>query len=271
MVGTVTEEMMGPVAFAEYHYRTEFSVAPVCEQVNARLGVTILCSGTVQKSVEHLGCGFCCLSLDDEDSGGELSIVVESGILDLCQIGHVRLIHIIFKRHQPFWNTLEMMVIRSRCATARPIIEECQRCILPCEVEHIDISVPYGLVCMPVHSYDQMIRENRVWINEDMVFLSLAAFELHHYLLLRPVLPTQETAAGGDILLGKFGSRRHHAGGVELQLDLKPSDLQLAYTYILEGPEVVASQWPAGKLVTDEFMYSCFFHKVERFSRLCAG
>ena len=38
--------------------------------------------------------------------------------------GIKQLIDIVFQRHQTLWNTLEMVVIRGRCATLRAIVEK---------------------------------------------------------------------------------------------------------------------------------------------------
>ena len=123
---------------------------------------------------------------------------------------------------------------------------------------------------MTVHRYDQMVREYRIWIYQDMIFLALAAFELHHYLFGRTVFTTEETSSLCYVLLVELRCRRHHPCRIELKLDLQAADLDFSYLHILERSEVVACQRPAGKLVSDEFMDSVFFHITEQFSRLCS-
>ena len=53
---------------------------------------------------------------------------------------------------------------------------------------------------MLAHGYDQMVRENRIWINKDMIFLAFAALEFHECLDIRTVLATQETFPVGNFL-----------------------------------------------------------------------
>ena len=98
---------------------------------------------------------------------------------------------------------------------------------------------------MLAHGYDQMVRENRIWINKDMILLTLASLELNECLDIRTVLATQETFSVGNFLFCQFRRRRNHPGRVELELYGKTSDLNLSYTDILQSPEVITRKRPA--------------------------
>ena len=81
------------------------------------------------------------------------------------------------------------MMIRSRRTTLGTIVEEYVTGILSGKIQHIDVSVPDRLVCMLCLGYDQMIRKYRIRIDQNIIFLALAPFELEHYLLCRTVFP----------------------------------------------------------------------------------
>ena len=102
------------------------------------------------------------------------------------------------------WSSLEMMMIRSRSPTSGTIVEKSESTILPCQIQHIHISLPYALIRMLCLSYHQMLRENRVWIDQNMIFLILTSFEFQHYLLRRTIVPAEETFSIGNILLVKL-------------------------------------------------------------------
>ena len=256
MIWAIAEIMMRAVTFPEDDYRAELSVTPVCKEVDTRFCVPFLRSGTVQKPVEHLRRRLCSLGLDHENSGSEFFVVVQAGILHFSQVGKLCRVNIVLKRHQSFRDTLEVVMVRSRCSTARTVVEESTVGIFPGQIEDIHIPVPYRLVGMAAHGNDQMFREDRVWIDKDMIFLAFAALELHHYLLCRTVFPTEETFATGDVFLGQFCCRGDHSRRIELKFHLQSAYFHLAYTDILQSPEVVARERPSRKLVTDEFMYS---------------
>ena len=66
-----------------------------------------------------------------------------------------------------------------------------------------------------------------------MIFLALAAFELHHYLLGRTVFAAEETSSLSYVLLVELRCGRHHPCRIELKLDLQASDLYLPHLHIL--------------------------------------
>ena len=105
--------------------------------------------------------------------------------------------------------------------------------------------MPDRLVCVSVGSYDKMVREYRIRIDEDMIFLPLASLESKHYLLRGTVFPAQKASSFCDVFLVQLCCRRYHTGGIELKLYRQTSRIQLTYTYILQSPEVIARQLPS--------------------------
>ena len=75
-----------------------------------------------------------------------------------------------------------MVVIGSGGTASRTVIEEREVLILSCQIQHVHISVPDRLVHMPVHGYNQMVREYGIWIDQDMVLFTFPAFELYELL-----------------------------------------------------------------------------------------
>ena len=98
---------------------------------------------------------------------------------------------------------------------------------------------------MLVHGDDQMVRKYRIWIHEDMIFLSLASLELHEGLYIGTVLAAKKTLPLGNFLFSQFCSRRNHSGRIELKLHGQSSDLDFPYTDILQSPEVITRKRPA--------------------------
>ena len=174
--------------------------------------------------------------------------MVKIRILGGCQEGHTVFqsgIHIADQRHMTGRSGLKMMVVRSRCTALGAIVEKDIARVLPCHIQHIHISVPYGLVHMPVHGYHKMIREYRIGIHKYMVSLALAAIKLHHYLLRRAILPAKEASTPGNILLVQFSRGRYHACRIELEPDHKPAYLHFTDAHILQCPEIVTCERPA--------------------------
>ena len=66
--------------------------------------------------------------------------------------------------------------------------------------------MPDGLVHVPVHGNDKMVREYGIWVDKNMILLSLAPVELHQYLFGRTVLAAEEAFPPGYILLVQFRS-----------------------------------------------------------------
>ena len=98
-----------------------------------------------------------------------------------------------------------------------------------------------------------------IWINENIIFLSLAALEADSGLLSRPVVPTQEAGSRRNGSLIQFGGRRYCPGRVELHPDLKSVNRQCLDTDILQGSVICAAQRPARKLPADEIADILFF------------
>ena len=141
--------------------------------------------------------------------------MIQAGILQRCHlykcsvrtgIASERLFHIIYQWHQSVRSCLKVMMVWSRCTAARTVIEKCEVRIFPCHVKHIHISLPYGLVSVPVSGNHEMVREDRIWIYKNMILLSLASFELQHYLLRGSVFLAEEASSLCDLLLRQLGS-----------------------------------------------------------------
>ena len=152
------------------------------------------------------------------------------------------------------------MMVRSRGTTSGPIVEECKICIFSSQIQHIHITLPYALISMSGIRYHQMIRKNRIWIDQYVIFLVLASVELQHYLLLRPVVPAEEAFSSGNILLVQLRRRRYDTSRIELKLDRKPSCVHLTDLDILQGPEIFTRKGPAGQLVAYKLIYCLTMH-----------
>ena len=140
------------------------------------------------------------------------------------------------------------------------VVEKSRTCIFSRKVEHIDIAVSNSLVEMLVDCDHKMVRENRIRIDEDVIFLALASLETHHHLFRRTVLTTEKAFARSDVRLAELCSGGNHPGRIELELHLKASDIHCPDFHVLESPEIAACKRPARELVRDELMYSVLFH-----------
>ena len=98
---------------------------------------------------------------------------------------------------------------------------------------------------MPVLGDNKVIREYRIWIYQNMIFLAFASVEFEQYLLSRPVLAAKKASASGDILLAQLRCRRNHSGRIELQLYCQSSYLHLTYPDILQCTKIIACKRPA--------------------------
>ena len=94
-----------------------------------------------------------------------------------------------------------MMMVRCGGSATRTVIEECISLIFGSQIQHIHIAVPDGLIGVLVLCDYKMVREYRVRVYKDMIFLALASLKLHHYLLCRPVLTTEEAPSFSNVLL----------------------------------------------------------------------
>ena len=175
-------------------------------------------------------------------------------------------VHIVSEGYQVLWSSLEMVVVRGRSPALGTVVEEGEGVVLARQVQHVDVSVPYGLVGMPYGSDDQMVRKYRIGVDKDMVLLALASLELKHRLLRRTVFPAQETFPGGYVSLAELSCRGYYPGRVELESDGKASGIYLPCPDILQGTVVSAGKRPLGKLVTNELMqYLVILHRSSLF------
>ena len=99
-----------------------------------------------------------------------------------------------------------------------------------------------------------------LWPMATALTLPCLSFEFQHYLLRRTIVPAEKALSSGNIILVQFSCRRHYSGRIELKLDLQPTGIHFTHLDILQCPEIVAGQRPAGKLVTDELIYCLVMH-----------
>ena len=111
------------------------------------------------------------------------------------------------QRYKPLRSSLKMVMVWGGSAALGAIVEECEIRIFSCQIEHVHISFPYGLVCMSCSRNHQMVRKDRVRIQKYMVFLALPALELEHYLFLRTVFAAKEALPFSYIGLRQLCSR----------------------------------------------------------------
>ena len=100
-----------------------------------------------------------------------------------------------------------------------------------------------------------MIRENRIRIDQYVIFLPFSAVETDVHLLLRSVIPAQEARTCIERSGIRSGSGRDYSGRVMLHPDREPTDGQFPDMYIFQRPEILTGQRPAGELVIDELAY----------------
>ena len=148
-----------------------------------------------------------------------------------------------------------MMMVRRRSTALRTVVEECESVIFAGEVQHVDISFPYRLVCVAVHRNHQMVRKNRIRIYEDMIFLSLASVKLDKHLFLRSVLSAEEALSRRYLLFAELCGRRNYPRRIELKLHGQSSDLHFPHLHVLQSTVVITCKRPARKLVSYELMY----------------
>ena len=199
---------------AEDYDGTELPVTVIRKEVEHRFGLPFRNLGAVKKPIEQLGRRLGRLRPQHEYSGRKFLVMIQMSVLQRCQMNQAFVIpsvpfvipseveeplHIRLQRHKSLRSRLKMMMVRSGCTAFRAIVEEGEVLIFPCQVKHVNIPFPDGLVSMPVRRNHKMVRENRIWIDKDMVFLSLTALELHHDLLRRPVLAAKEAPSLGYI------------------------------------------------------------------------
>ena len=120
------------------------------------------------------------------------------------------------------------------------------------EVEHVHVAVPDGLGHMGLRADDQVVRENREKIGQDVVFPALPALETDGMLAVGPV--TEETGAAAEGLLVDFRRGGRDPARVELEGHVQPADGHLAGLRRLQGAEIPGGLRPHGKLVVDELV-----------------
>ena len=98
---------------------------------------------------------------------------------------------------------------------------------------------------MPVHGYDKMSIEYRIWIDKDIVFLAFAAVKFQAYLVFRPVFPAKEALPDADGGRIHFGGSRDYPCRIVLQFHIQSSRPDCPYLRILQCPVIVSGQRPA--------------------------
>ena len=279
MVRTVREIMMRPVASSENHNGTVLAILEIREKVEPRLRIPLRYRSTVYKPVKQFGRRLGRTGPQHEYASDKFPVMEQVGILDRCKIGKRAAsvrgtagsgsgpempfpdsiqqgIHIILQRHPAAPRTLEMMVVRSGSPAFRSVIEEYVFRICPCKVENIHIASPYRLSGMAAECYHEMIRENRIRIDKDIVFLAFPAIETDMYLLRRPVFRTQETGSRIEGSGIRPCCRRYDTRRIELYADIQTADGKPFHLHPFQSPEIFTGKGPARQLVIDKFLYS---------------
>ena len=161
-------------------------------------------------------------------------------------------VHIIFERHPAPARSLKMMMVRGRSSALGSVIEKYMVRIDLCEIKNIHIPSPDRLRLMLRQCYHQMIRENRVWIDQNVIFLSLSAFKTDMVLLGRPVVPAQETFSCLQRRFVGLRRGRDDTRRIVLDFNIESTYRQSLDLHSFKRTEITARKRPAGKLVIDE-------------------
>ena len=177
--------------------------------------------------------------------------VLDRGNISQC----IRIaVYIVPQRYQVLGGSLKMVMIRGRGTALGTVVEKGEDVVLSGKVKHVDVPVPDRLVGVPYRSYDQMVWEYRIRIDEYMVLLALAALELEHGLLYRTVFTAEKASAGCDGCLVKLRCRRYYPGRVELKPYSQSSGFDFTGADSFQSPVILACQRPLRELVTHKFM-----------------
>ncbi len=145
-------------------------------------------------------------------------------------------------------------MIRSRRSATGAVIEKGEVREVMRQIEHVHITVSYGLRFVSGGSYDKMRREDGIGIDQYLIFSAFPALERHKALLGRTVLHAQKAWARlhrGLVGLGESGAA---SGRIVLHRDRKTAHFSLAELHILQSPEVCRRKRPLRELVPDELM-----------------
>ena len=154
-------------------------------------------------------------------------------------------IHISLKRHHPADRSLKMVMIWSRSPAFGPVIEKGIVLKGLGQVQNIHVPAPYLLGNVDIHRHYEMAGENGIWIDQYIVFLSLAAVKTQGYLHLGTVLRAKETLTLPDGLRGRVRSRRDYARRIVLQFHIQASNIESPDLHRLERTEISACQRPS--------------------------
>ncbi len=231
------------------------------EKIDFRLVRFLRNRGAVHKPVEQLRHGLGRVAAKDEDSAGIFIKMEESGFLDVgeepqffASAGGQKPVNPVLERHQPLRAGLKVHMVRSRGPAYRAVVESEIFIMLPDEIKKILIAMPDGLPRVLEAGDHEVRREDRVRIQCDTVFPSLAALELDVGLLRRAVLRTEEAGPLAEGLRVKRRFGRNLAARVVLYSHVKPAYVQAFHLRFLEIAVILGGQRPDRKLVIYEFV-----------------
>ena len=148
----------------------------------------------------------------------------------------------------------EMKMFREGGAAARAIVEDRETLQFGGYVQHVDEPVPDGLLLMDGRDDDQMPREDRITVDEDVIGTALPAFHPEGDLVFGAVLQTGEAGP----LFGGGCSRGDEPAGIVLNGTPQTADFRLAGSRAFERPEGHGDFMPYGQLVENELVYFRF-------------
>ena len=129
----------------------------------------------------------------------------------------------------------------------RSVVEKGVILIFLGKVKDVYVAFPDGLGAMPCARNHEMVRKNRIGIEQDVVFLALASLEAEECLLGEAV--AEKAGPLSDRGLVELCRRRNHTRRVVLHNDVQPPYVKFPGLHTLERPEVRAGKRPAGCLL----------------------
>ena len=267
------EVVVGPARAAQDHQGPVFAVGVPGEGVEARLPFPGQERRAVQQAVEHLGHRLGGRGAEGEDAAGVVPVVEELGVLDGGDVFEVRgdrlrdgmalglrddaeqAVHRAFEGHVALAGGLEVEMVRDGGAGLGTVIEDDAAGEVGRHVEHVDVAVPDRLGLMDVPHDDEMLREDRETVDDEVVLAVLAALELDEMLVLGAMVRAERAGPGGDDLGRDVGGRAADAVGIALDIDQQAAERHLPHPHALQRAERRRHLGPDGQLVVHELVY----------------
>ena len=168
-------------------------------QIEQRFGMLLGDGNAVEKSVEEFCQRFGRPGLNHEHSAGKKRAMVQRRLLDgrdimksLGVLGIEQGLNRHFKRHHLPRTGLEMHMLPGGSSALGAIVQEGEIGIMMGEVRHIHKPVEDGLGRMFAGRYGKMLVENRIRIDENLIFAAFAGLEADYLLRLRAILLAED-------------------------------------------------------------------------------